>query len=275
MSTYTAPHRATNNRSLSRRARIVLLASLLVPVSLLTIANLPASAAAKFATIQDVQDAINAALAPIQSAIASLQQQQTNQQTAITNVQNTQATHTSQINDLQTQQQNQAQQITDLQNTTGKSLKVYDANGQELGLVVGHGGNEAQVYIPSLNKFIYIADSTYAEQPNSNTNLLSSGIAVGLDQIFYLSSNCTGTAYGQNYSYSSNTIMAFNTTENYTYDLSDPVTTSPASSWRYWNEPSTTCHSGFTASSLSLLPLHAVNLPFTTPIAEPVQFKYL
>ena len=284
MSTYTAPHRATSKRSLPRRARIVVLASLLVPVSLLAISrstvHADPSSNPVFATIDYVQNAINTALAPIQSAIASLQSRQSSQssqlrsqQSAISNLQSTQATHTSQINDLQAQQANQAQQITNLLNTTGKSLKAYDANGQELGLVVGHGGNQTQVFIPSLNKFITLADSTYAEQ-NANTSLLSSGIAVGLEEIDYLSSDCTGTPYGQNYSYSSNTIMAFNATENYTYDLSDPVTTSRASSWRDWNEAPTACHSGLTPSSLSLLPLHLVNLPFTTPIAEPIQFKY-
>src|SRR5436309_2052710 len=83
----------------------------------------------------------------ITSAIASLQAQQTNQasqlssqQSAINNLQSTQATHTSQISDLQTQQTNQAQAINYLQNSAAKQLKVYDANGQELGIAIDHAG---------------------------------------------------------------------------------------------------------------------------------------
>ena len=54
MTQYTAPQRRPLKHRLSRRARIILLASLLVPTSLFAIANVPASAAAKFTTLQEV-----------------------------------------------------------------------------------------------------------------------------------------------------------------------------------------------------------------------------
>src|SRR5262249_6555316 len=131
MSTYTAPHRATSKRSLSRRARIVLLVGLLVPASLFAIAKAPVHADPSnnpiFATLQDIQNAINAALAPLNSAITDLQQQQTTQ----------------------------AQQISSLQNTPNKSLKAYDANDQELGQVIDHAGVQTTVYSTALQRYIY------------------------------------------------------------------------------------------------------------------------
>src|SRR5258708_18616141 len=103
MSKYTAPQRIpSKRRSLSHRTLIVLAAGFLVPALLLAIASTPVNAAPSnnpiFATIQDVRNAINAALAPIQNAIA----------------------------DLQTQQANQATQISNLQNSTRKQFKRYD-----------------------------------------------------------------------------------------------------------------------------------------------------
>jgi hypothetical protein len=280
MSIYTAPHRATSKRSLSRHTRIILTTSLLTSAILLTIATLPASAAAKFVTIQDVQDAINAALAPIQSTIASLQQQQanqatqlTNQQSAITDLQNTQATHTTQIGDLQTQQTNQAHQIANLQNSTGKQLIAYDANGQELGLVIGGvGGSGAMIYSPPLNEFIYIATNSYGENPSNNQGFIASGINFLVGRIYYKSSDCTGTPYGStDYGFPTNQVFAFSPTENYTYHSSDAMVTTTTFSYRTSNQP-TTCQPGITA--ITGWPLYPVTLPFPTPIAEPVQFKY-
>src|SRR5258708_39576499 len=143
MTQYAVPQRAPRQRrSLSRRTLIVLAAGFLVPASLLAIASTPVNAAPSnnpiFATIQDVQNAINAALAPIQSAIAS----------------------------LQTQQANQATQISNLQSATSKSLKVYDANSQELGILVSHDSRTVNliyddVYSPALNRFILLYEQSF------------------------------------------------------------------------------------------------------------------
>src|SRR5438874_478498 len=133
MSTYTVPRRALSKRGLSRRISVVLAVGLFVLALLLAISKVPVGAIASnnpvFATIQDVQNAINTALAPIQSAIASLQQQQTTQ----------------------------SQQISNLQNALSKSLKAYDANGQELGLVIDHTSNQTTVYSAVLQRFIYLS----------------------------------------------------------------------------------------------------------------------
>src|SRR5205823_5839729 len=135
---------------------------------------------------------INTALAPIDSAIASLQAQQTNQasqlssqQSAINNLQSTQATHTLQISDLQTQQTNQAQAINYLQNSAAKQLKVYDANGQELGIAIDHAGSQDTIFSTTLKRFIYLYFTSYSVD----------GDFANVTQTLYQSSDCTGTAY--------------------------------------------------------------------------------
>src|SRR5260221_3289270 len=115
MARYAAPqHTPHKRRVLSRGTQILSVTVFLLFISMCIIARSAVRAAPAnnpiFATIQDVQNAISAAVSPIQSAIAN----------------------------LQTQQANQATQISNLQNSSSKSLKVYDANGHELGSLVGH-----------------------------------------------------------------------------------------------------------------------------------------
>jgi hypothetical protein len=257
MSMYTAPRRATRKRSLSRRARIVLLASLLVPASLLAVANLPASAAAKYATIQDVQDAISAALAPIQSAIANLQQQQTTQ----------------------------ANQISNLQNAPSKSLKAYDANDQELGLAVDHTGNQTTIYSPTLQRSIYLSINNIT----SINNDLASNVSV-----YFQSPDCTGTAYAladrdtpYNISYTlpngtttyitPNDLIAVGPQHFYVIPDSETATFMQPNSMQYWTGGNSVgCFTGpfnFQPEPHAYA-LQQVNLPFTLPLALPLQFKY-
>ncbi len=248
MPRYTAPQRTPRQRrSLSRRTLIVLAAGFLVPASLLAISRTPAHAAPSnnpiFATIQDVQNAINAALAPIQNAIAG----------------------------LQTQQANQATQISNLQDSTTKSIKVYDANGQVLGIVTTYDGSNDTIYSPTLARFIYlrIGDQSYdgTFSPNGSAN--------------YQSTNCTGTPY-----INTDQTTAFNTLfagpDNfYIVPNSETPTTITTNSVQYWDSihnqysccPSTTCTFG-SPSTIQAYQLHQVTLPFSVPLALPLQFKY-
>src|SRR5438132_9740136 len=115
MTTYTAPQRTPRKqRVLPRSIKILSVAAFLLLIALFAVVRPPAKVAAAnpfYATFLYVDNAISTALAPIQSAIASLQQQQTNQAT----------------------------QISNLQSSTARQLRVYDANGQELGLLINHG----------------------------------------------------------------------------------------------------------------------------------------
>jgi len=255
MTKYTASQRAPRQRrSLSRRAQLFIIAGLLVTVSLLTITNIPASAAAKFTTLQDVQDAINAALAPISGAISSLQQTQTNQATQLSSQQSA---------------------ITNLQNnTSNKALRVYDANGQELGIVVDHNGPFSTIFSPTMQKFIYIQIDT-----DTGTNASIYGQFRGT-QAFYQSSDCTGTPYIDALSVTneslSNDLIVFTPQAFYTILNSDtPITISPKSvaAWSY-GANSLKCFAN-TGPDIQAYPLtHQVSLPFTIPLALPLQFKY-
>lgn len=258
MSKYTAPRRAASKRSLSRRARIVLLSSLLVPALLIAIAKAPVHADPGnnpiFATIQDIQNAINEALSPINSAIANLQQQQTTQ----------------------------AQQISNLQNAPIKSLKAYDANGQELGLAIDHTGNQSTIYSPTLQRFIYLSLNNIT---SINGDLTSNAL------VYFQSNDCTGTPYAiadSNTPY--NVPYANGTTTNLTpndliqvgpqhfYIIPDSATTTliTANSNIYWTGSAVSCFTGplnFQPSPKAYA-LQQVNLPFTLPLALPLQFKY-
>lgn len=238
MSKYIMPHRATIKLSLSRRTRIILIASLLVPVSLLTIANLPASAAAKYATIQEVQDAISAAIAPIQSAIASLQQQQTNQ----------------------------AQQISNLQNSTSKSLKAYDANGQELGVVTTYQGAISTIYSPTLSRFINLIIGS-----QSIDGVFSPSYA------YYQSPDCTGTPYEiTNQTDALNTLFVIGTNGFYIVPKSATPASITTGSISWWNmsDGSHHCDPDHQTITQPTFALQQVNLPFSIPLALPLQFRY-
>lgn len=262
MSQYTAPHRATSKRSLSRRTRLVLLTSLLVPASLLAIAKSPVHANPNsnpiFATLQDVQDAINTALTPVNNAIASLQQQQTTQ----------------------------SQQISSLQNAGSKALHVYDANGQDLGLATDHSGNQTTVYSPTLQRFIYLNINNIS---SINGNLTSNAV------VYFQSNNCTGTPYSivegntpYDIPYTLPDATVANITPNdllqvspqHFYVIPDGATPTfmAPSSEQYWI--SGTITTGCFTGPFNFQPephayaLQQVSLPFTLPLALPLQFKY-
>jgi hypothetical protein len=249
MTQYTALQRTSRQRrSLSRHTLIVLAASFLVPASLLVIARTPVHAASSnnpiFATIQDVQNAINAALAPIQSTIA----------------------------DLQTQQANQATQISNLQSASNKALHVYNANGQDLGISTFHSGAANTIYSPTLQRFIYLYFTDSSIDGDFNTGATGS-------TAYYQSTDCTGTPY---------TLPLFANPDGWTSDLIPvspqafyiipdhaPTTTVSINSALQWDTSShqSLCHF-YSLPNTQAYQLQTVSLPFTTPLALPLQFKY-
>jgi hypothetical protein len=256
MPRYAAPQRTPRHRrSLSRRTLIVFASGFLVPASLLAIARTPVNAAPSnnpiFATVQDVQNAINAALAPIQNAIA----------------------------DLQTQQANQATQISNLQSATSKSLKVYDANGQELGLLVNHNSRTGNllfdmVYSPALNRFIYLYESSFGF-----ANVFFGGFA-NIVTASYQSSDCTGTPYqvappSDFHNSDTDSILPFTPQIYYEFTDAEGPSTITTNSDGSWNAATNqfVCVSQ-TRTDVTAYQLHQVNLPFSAPIAQPLQFKY-
>ncbi len=249
MTQYTAPQRAPRQRrGLSRRTLIVLAAGFLVPASVLAIARTPVNATPSnnpiFATIRDVQNAINTALAPINSAIASLQQQQ----------------------------QTQANQISNLQYSGSKALHVYDANGQDLGISTFHSGSANHIYSPTLQRFIYLYFTDSSIDGDFDPGATGSAA-------YYQSTDCTGTPYS---------LALFANPNSYTSDLIPvspqafyiipdhaPTTTVSINSVLQWDTSShqAICHY-YSLPNAQAYQLQAISLPFTTPLALPLQFKY-
>jgi hypothetical protein len=245
MSQYTVPRRAISKRNLSHRARIVLLASLLLPVLLLAVAKAPVHANPSgnpiFATMQDVQNAINTALAPINNAIASLQEQQTKQ----------------------------SQQISSLQNAGSKAFHVYDANGQELGITFDGTGTGANIYSPALQRFIYLSFTSYSIDGDFSSAY----------HALYQSADCSGTPYllatGAIANNPTNNLLPVSPNAFYIIPDSAAPTTVSIHSEQSW-DPNTnlvSC-SPNTISNTQAYQLQQVDLPFTVPLALPLHFKY-
>ncbi len=249
MPRYTVPQRAPRQRrSLSRRTLLVLAAGFLVPASLIVIAGTPVQAAPSnnpiFATIQDVQNAINAALAPIQNAIA----------------------------DLQTQQANQATQISNLQNSTGKQFKVYDANEQELGILISHTVptvGVTTVYSTALHRFMFLD-----LEPDSIDGSFYNNVTT-----FYQSTDCTGTKYAiaddvnRNNTYDD--LMPANPSAYYVIPDSETPATVSLNSEEYWYAAlnKLVCI-GAIRGDTQVYQLQQAGLPFSVPLAAPLHFKY-
>jgi hypothetical protein len=160
------------------------------------------------------------------------------------------------------------------QNSTSKSLRVYDANGQELGLLINHGSDNTNsdaidtVYSPALKRFIYLV-----QRPNSNNY----GGFRNRTTAVYQTPDCTGTAYTLNHDLytDTNDLLPFSPQVFYIFDDSETSTTITINSQGYWNWSTNTLictPSG--PSTLAAYQLHPVSLPFSTPVVLPLQYKY-
>jgi hypothetical protein len=234
---YTAPqHTPRKQRVLSHSTKILSIAIFLLLISLFAVVRPPAKAAANpiFATFQYVDNAISTALSPIHSAITS----------------------------LQAQQASQAVQISDLQTSIGRQLRAYDANGQELGILINHQGASDMVYSLPINKFISLDEL---------------GGLDGRTGAYYQSSDCTGTPYEPNEAstHNANNVLPYNQQVFYVINISETPTTFTANSVSVWNDAANHAFCNPISQTLTdAYQLHTISLPFTTPIAEPLQFKY-
>ena len=247
MTRYAAPQHTPRMRvALLRSTKILSVAAFLLLISLFAVVRPPAGAAANpiFATFQYVDNAISTALAPIQSAIAS----------------------------LQTQQTNQATQISNLQYATGKQLRVYDANGTEIGLLIDHGSNNTNsgtsdiIYSTALSRFIYldpfrIANNFYRFENQTRA--------------LFQSSDCTGTPYETDYAHNVNDLLPYSPTTYYIFHDSEQPTTINIASQGTWDPSSNhlNCIPNV-VSNVQAYQLYPVSLPFSTPVAFPLQYKY-
>jgi hypothetical protein len=247
MTKYSAPHYTSRKRRiLSRSTKILSIAAFLLLISLFAIVRPPARAAANpvFATFQYVDNAISTTLSPIQSAIAS----------------------------LQTQQANQATQISKLQNSTGKQFKVYDANGQELGLLISHTVptvGVTTVYSTALHRFMFLD-----LEPGSIDGSFYNNVTT-----FYQSTDCTGTKYAfaddvnRNNTYDD--LMPASPSAYYIIpDSEAPTTVSLNSEQSWYSALNKLVCIGEIRGATQVYQLQQVDLPFSIPLAAPLQFKY-
>jgi len=249
MTKYAAPrHTPHKHRSLSRLTTILIAAVLLLPITLLAITKAPVSAAPSnnpiFATIQDLQNSINAAIAPIHNTLVSLQQQQTTQ----------------------------AIQISNLQNSSSKALHVYDANGQDLGISTFHSGSANHIYSPTLQRFIYLYFTDSSIDGDFDPGATGSAA-------YYQSNDCTGTPYSlaifaNPNSYTSD-LIPVSSQAFYIIPDHEQTTTVSINSVLQWDTSShqDICHF-YSLPNAQAYQLQPINLLFSVPLALPLQFKY-
>ncbi|HSX47234.1 MAG TPA: hypothetical protein VLF63_00525 [Patescibacteria group bacterium] len=156
-----------------------------------------------------------------------------------------------------------------LQNSANIALAIYDSNGTKLGPLINHNGHTDITYSNVLNKFVYIADNEYVESSETSSASDSNGIANKVSAIYYQSSDCTGTPYSITYDVDANNVMSWSPSEYYVYHSPEQPT-------------SITANSVITIGAncrqiVQPIPqvwqIYHVNLPFTLPIAEPIQIK--
>jgi hypothetical protein len=146
---------------------------------------------------------------------------------------------------------------------------LYDANGQELGILVNNdvrSGNLIYdtVYSPALKRFIYLYEQSFGFANKTSAS--------------YQSSDCTGTPYqievGEFHNSIANDVMPFTPQIYYTFVGSESPSTVTTNSDGSWDTSANqfVCTSQVRAN-ISAYQLHQVNLPFSPPIAEPLQFK--
>lgn len=203
-------------------------------------------------TKDDVQKMITDALTPIHTSISDIL-------TRLTNLENAFAPLPNQVSSLQTAVASNSAQL-----GTIKSLKVFDANGNFLGILVDHNNSFNTIFSAALNRLIYLNDNTFANQTAA----------------LYQSADCTGTPYdpniGEGHNERANDLLPFGKSGIY-FILNNPdaPTTISTASQQLWDSSSNklNCVSDV-RTNIQAYQLFPVNLPFSVPLAMPLQIKY-
>jgi hypothetical protein len=239
----------------------ILLTTSLFLILLFIVAKSPARAgAAHFPTIEEVQQMIATALSPVQSSMQALSNRVSNLETTVTPI-------PAQIANLQNRVFTLESVLTTPTPTLlpQKVLKTFDNNDNELGLYVDRQiGSQNQhidefFYVP-LGKIVVLVDHQ---------------IGITRDDVWYQSSDCTGTAYApmdeRSYWSKVNEIVTAGPGKYYTIDRGPGSTVSLNSLQRYDGSAFPCLNATAHDTAWSLTP---VTLPFTEPIALPLQYKY-
>lgn len=154
------------------------------------------------------------------------------------------------------------------------SLHLYDANDQDLGILIGTTGfNSAMVtYIPDLDvvfRFSQTPDS------NSNTFLVTTErgpvIQSGGKGIYFKEVNCTGDSYvGITMGFSPNSVVLLKNTTRFFKVLNEIVSIETSS---YWNTETGVCIN--TTDISKKIPMKEFTPPFSYPPTGPLKVKLL
>jgi hypothetical protein len=202
-----------------------------------------------YTTLEQVQQLIADAIAPLQSAISGLD-------TRLTALEATPApTPTSALTASPTPQPS----------PISKDIKVLDANGQELGIFVsGNFGKNATVFLPSTNQVIEIGPNGIIRQSS----------------LYYKELNCQGTTYhnaGLN-DFSYNKVYTLESGEYWKIEAPTVPTEGNSFVSRWYFEtsgpnPGFRCENAVFTGAVAA-PLVETTLPIADPIALPLQYRY-
>ena len=149
-------------------------------------------------------------------------------------------------------------QITNLQNTAaGKSLHVFDANNQELGILESLDLGQITVYSTTSGELIHI---------NSINGVPNIGFQ---PEEFYTSADCSGTAYISNSDIADK--LLFNVRGTY---MQVNNSASPQTLTIHSQSNSQTCEFNDNFQESNLRPLTPTSNPYQNPVAFPLQYKY-
>ncbi len=177
----------------------------------------------------------------------------TNTQNTVAGLTTIDATQSAQINDLKNS-------LTSISAQPSKAIKVIDANNNELGLLVDKIVGGGTIFVPSINKLINL--ESWEVQKTS---------------IEYTTDDCTGTPYipaGSNSDPWNYVVSSMSSRKYYTSSPSEIPTARTLNSQYELTKTNTESCSKIGPSVSLTVPAVLITIPFSEPIAQPVQFRY-
>lgn len=170
---------------------------------------------------------------------------------------------------LETSVNSNTSRIVALENTptpTSKAVKVFDKNGVELGIfmeTIFDGYHVFNIFVPSIERYVRIYTAPYSGEVGPRTHVV------------FTNTNCTGTVYTreitpQTFEILANQVIPISSGTYYALDLNGSQTSIVANS----SLSSSGCHTDQNVGTFDVYPLIPVVLPFSEPVALPLQYKY-
>lgn len=140
----------------------------------------------------------------------------------------------------------------------GPQLHLYDANGVDLGILLGFGNHDASSFVTSLNAIV----------PFTKNAGFTVSVSIGPENIFFLQPNCIGTPH---IDYNA---WPYRITKSYNQNFYRSINSGSAGNIYQSRFTSDGCVSGpSTSNSGALYPLEQITLPFPQPLVWPLYFQ--